>query len=62
MEISLINGNFFYKRKAYVLKKKKKKKLSLFLSLLAQTNPNTKDLVYSDKPHHPAGSLINNRN
>ena len=58
MEISLINGNFFYKRKAYVFKKKK----SWFLSLLAQTNPDTKELVYSDKPHHPAGSLINNIN
>ena len=63
------NGNFPYKwkfllqKKSLCLKKKKKKKkLSLFLSLLALTNPDTKELVYSDKPHHPAGSLINNIN
>lgn len=54
MEIS------FTKEKPMSLKKEKKK--SWFLSLLAQTNPDTKELVYSDKPHHPAGSLINNIN
>ena len=60
MEISLINGNFFYKRKACVFKKKKKK--SWLLSLLAQTNPHIKELVFSDTPCHPADSLVNNIN